>query len=60
MSLADEEAKASVLHANETFYEAFRNCNYEVMDELWSRAREVTVVHPGWPGLMGREDVLES
>ncbi len=53
-------AKSSVLAANEAFYAAFREGDYAAMQALWSDSREVTVYHPGWPGIMGREEVMES
>lgn len=53
-------AKSAVLAANEAFYTAFRNGDYTAMQTLWSDHHEVTVYHPGWPGILGREEVMES
>jgi hypothetical protein len=30
------------------------------MDELWAHATPVACVHPGWPPLHGRDDVMSS
>lgn len=46
--------------ANEAFYLAFEAKDYEAMAHLWSAARGVVCLHPGWPALCGREAVLES
>ena len=53
-----EEAK--VLFANEAFYLAFRNRDFTAMDNLWSRSHDVACIHPGWPALFGREEVMDS
>jgi len=49
-----------VLAANEAFYAAFRARDIASMDALWSRKKAVAVYHPGWPGIEGRDDVMES
>jgi hypothetical protein len=46
--------------ANEAFYLAFESKDFHAMDHLWSRAREVICIHPGWPALVGRAAVMES
>ena len=53
-------AKTAVLAANEAFYAAFRDGDYATMQTLWSEHQKVTVYHPGWPGIIGREEVMES
>ncbi|MGF1607822.1 MAG: nuclear transport factor 2 family protein [Kiloniellales bacterium] len=52
--------EASVLFANDAFYEAFRQRDLETMDKLWARRRPVACTHPGWRTLIGREEVMES
>ena len=49
-----------LLRANQAFYDAFATRDIEAMDELWARALPVACVHPGWPALLGREDVMSS
>ena len=49
-----------VLAANAAFYEAFRGEDLAAMDALWARTAPVACVHPGWPPLVGREQVMES
>jgi len=46
--------------ANEAFYLAFEAKDFGAMEHLWSRAHEVVCIHPGWPALVGRKDVMES
>jgi len=51
---------ASVLFVNEAFYDAFRARDISTMDAIWSRRQEVACIHPGWPPLAGRDEVLRS
>ena len=51
---------AALLRANAAFYDAFASQDMEAMDELWARGVDVVCIHPGWPPLYGREDVMES
>ena len=50
----------AVLEANDAFYRAFNQKNFEAMDRLWARSIPVACVHPGWNILLGREAVMES
>ena len=52
--------KAAVLEANDAFYDAFRQRDYLAMEKLWSAKGRICCYHPGWPGITGREDVLDS
>src|SRR5687767_7070507 len=52
--------EADVLAANAAFYEAFARRDAAAMEALWSRAREVACIHPGWEALRGREQVMAS
>lgn len=54
------QAKTAVLAANEAFYSAFRSRDYSAMLTLWSDQHEISVYHPGWPGIYGREEVMDS
>ena len=49
-----------VLFANEAFYLAFANSDFEAMDNLWAREFDVLCTHPGWTVLNGRDVVIES
>lgn len=49
--------------ANAEFYAAFEAADLDRMSDLWadgSHAESVTCVHPGWPMLRGRSEVLRS
>jgi hypothetical protein len=60
MSTADPQIEKNVLEANTDFYTAFRTRNTEMMAGVWARDADVSVIHPGWPELEGRDAVLES
>ncbi|CAM5326446.1 3-dehydroquinate dehydratase OS=Streptomyces microflavus OX=1919 GN=Smic_34320 PE=4 SV=1 [Streptomyces microflavus] len=53
---------AEVETANTAFYEALERGYYEALSGLWLPGEDLTVscVHPGWPVLTGRGDVLRS
>lgn len=55
--MSDREA---ILFANEAFYQAFRDRDMDAMEDLWSEREDVTCIHPGWPLLLNRKDVLQS
>lgn len=52
--------ESELLRANQAFYDAFATRDIEAMDELWARGLPVACVHPGWPALYGRDEVLAS
>ena len=57
MTIDSDEA---VLAANEAFYRAFAQRDTAAMDALWARDAPVACTHPGWPVLLGRDEVLTS
>lgn len=52
--------RETLLFANDQFYLAFNNSDYELMEALWARQAPVVCIHPGWPALTDRESILES
>lgn len=60
MGMDQDAGLAEVLAANDRFYEVFCSGDLPAMDGLWSRREEVSVCHPNWPGVSGREDVMAS
>ncbi|WP_421109195.1 nuclear transport factor 2 family protein [Streptomyces sp. NEAU-S77] len=58
-SLTDSERVALV---NTALYEAMEQGDHGALDRLWldSAETEVSCVHPGWPVLRGRGEVLRS
>jgi hypothetical protein len=46
--------------ANEAFYLAFAEKDIQAMQNIWASNVTVLCLHPGWPLLTGREDILES
>ena len=49
-----------VISANENFYRAIEESDYERMEELWVKSEDDKCVHPGWPMLYGWDAVGES
>lgn len=52
-----------LLQMNEDFYAAFESADLDGMDAIWARdglAASVVCVHPGWPTLRGRDEVMRS
>lgn len=58
-ALTDQE---QVEQANTTFYEAMERGDLDALSGLWLEGEddEISCVHPGWPVLTGRGDVLRS
>lgn len=54
------DKEESIISANDDFYLAFNNSDMEKMESVWSREREVSVIHPGWDLLTGLGEVLMS
>jgi len=52
--------ETELLRANAAFYDAFASQDMEAMDELWARGLPVVCIHPGWPPLFGRDEVMDS
>ncbi len=52
----EEEA----LFANDIFYLAFTQKDVAAMERLWAEDHPTFCIHPGWPALRKREDILES
>jgi hypothetical protein len=51
---------ASVLFANDAFYNAFASSDMQAMEEIWVRDAQPTCVHPGWLPLVGHRQVMKS
>ena len=54
--MTDEDA---ILAANAAYYRAFSTGDVAAMTRIWAEDG-VSCVHPGWPPLIGRADVLDS
>lgn len=52
----EEEA----LFANDTFYLAFAQKDLDVMERLWASRHSTLCIHPGWPAIRSRHDIVES
>ena len=54
------EKTDSLIDANTRFYRAFELFVIEEMNELWDKDLAVTCIHPGWPLIQGRSEILQS
>ncbi len=50
----------AVLAANTAFYDAFASGDMAAMESAWSKADDLTCIHPGWQALVDRRAVMES
>jgi ketosteroid isomerase-like protein len=46
--------------ANAALYTAFEAGDVDLMEAVWDDSDEVVCVHPGWPMLRGRSEVMRS
>ena len=51
---------AAVLSANDAFYAAFAGGDVDAMNDIWAVEHPVSCLHPGWPIIIGRQQVLAS
>jgi ketosteroid isomerase-like protein len=49
----------ALLAANAAYYRAFQAGDYAAMTAVWAD-EDVSCIHPGWPLIEGRAEVLES
>ena len=56
------QVEAQVEAANTAFYRAFEQADVDAMAEVWDdeQPEALTCIHPGWPPLRGRSQVLRS
>lgn len=60
MTRSPARDQAALLFANETFYRAFAERDTALMNAVWAEHEPVTCLHPGWPPVEGRDNVLQS
>ena len=61
--MTDTDVLRAVMAANAALYDAFETADLDLMEALWldgPHADDVICVHPGWPPLRGRGQVLRS
>jgi ketosteroid isomerase-like protein len=51
--------EADILAANAAYYRAFADGDFAAMGRIWADD-QVSCIHPGWPVLIGRDEILES
>lgn len=56
----DSKIHQAVEQANSAFYRAFRERNYEAMEQIWAKHVPIACIHPGMAPLIGRSEVLRS
>jgi ketosteroid isomerase-like protein len=57
--MSDEDLGA-VEEANSRFYGAFERLDLDAMDDVWAHTNQAQCIHPGWPLIVGWEDVRRS
>ena len=57
MKLQDEQL---ALFANDTFYLAFAQKDFRVMERLWAQRHPTLCIHPGWPAITERKQIVHS
>lgn len=57
---AGSEQRQLALFANEAFYLAFAQKDVEMMARLWAEHHPAQCIHPGWPAIVGRKEILAS
>ncbi len=50
----------AVLAANDSFYLAFNQRDFEAMTMLWAKSVQVTCIHPGWSIRTGWDEVMAT
>lgn len=61
--MSNAEDERAVLFANGALYDAIETADLDLMEAVWidgPGAEDVICVHPGWPPLRGRAQVLRS
>jgi len=51
--------EADILAANAAYYDAFTMADFPAMRRIWADD-DVSCIHPGWPTLISRQEILES
>jgi hypothetical protein len=51
---------AALEFANDAFYQAFAAADLGAMDAVWAEQPNVFCVHPGWPAITNRAEVMAS
>ena len=54
------ESREAVLFANEAFYRAFADRDLSAMNRAWLKEGSVACIHPGWPALHERAQIMET
>lgn len=53
-------SETEVLAANARFYAAFATRDPGEMEDVWAQSSPVVCIHPGWPPIRGRKEILAS
>ena len=59
--MASQEIEiAGLKEANQRFYDAFGTLDIAEMDSVWEPSESAMCVHPGWPPIVGWDQIRES
>lgn len=50
----------ALLFANEAFYRAFADRDFDAMDAIWAGDEPIACIHPGWGPITGRDAVMQT
>lgn len=56
----DQDATATLLGVNRSFYEAFEAQDLDAMSDLWEHSDRASCTHPGWSALRGWSSIAAS
>ncbi len=51
---------AALEFANDAFYQAFSAASLDAMEAVWAEQPNVFCIHPGWPPITNRAEVMAS
>jgi ketosteroid isomerase-like protein len=51
---------AALEFANDAFYQAFSAADLDAMEAVWAEQPNVFCIHPGWPPITNRAEVMAS
>ena len=55
-----QDERQSVAAVNLAFYKAFAERDFAAMENIWAQRSPVACIHPGWPPIFKRENVMAS
>jgi ketosteroid isomerase-like protein len=60
IDMSDMNDDSAIIAANAAFYTAFAAGDFAALAALWADDDSVSCIHPGWPAIVGRANVIGS